>query len=121
LVSGIDELTTRTQQLEATYHEVLDYAKRHKLPIIAAGVGITALSVVGFFKYRAAAKREERRRLLGHLAMQLAGVSPPPPPEPGWIRKSLAHLGSMAAAAAVNEVQQRVLRAVDGPGAEPLR
>jgi hypothetical protein len=112
LISGIDELTDRSQRVEALVETVVDAAKRHKKPLIVAGVGITVLSLVAIFKHRATVKRRERRRTLGYLAMQLLGVSPPPPKEPGFMRKSIGTVGTMVASLAVKELQQRVLAGV---------
>lgn len=108
LISDIDELTDRAQRVKDVFETLTNGAKRHKAPLIAAGVGVTALSAVLFFRHRAAVKRHERWRMLEHVALGLVGVTPPPPPEPGFLRRSLSTLGSMLAAAAVNELKQRV-------------
>lgn len=108
LISDIDELGDRAQRVKDIFETLTNGAKRHKAPLIAAGVGITALSAVLFFRHRAAVKRQERWRLLEHVALGLVGVAPLPPPEPSFLRNSLSTLGSMLAAAAVNELKQRV-------------
>jgi hypothetical protein len=115
LISGVDELTERTHRVEALVETVTDYTKRHKAPLIAAGVAITVLSTWAYFKHRATAKRRARLRLVSHVAMQLFGVQPPPPREPGIVRKSLGTLGMMVATAAAKNVQQRVLQGMGVP------
>jgi hypothetical protein len=110
LISDIDELSNRTQQVGRLFTGVGDYAKRHKKPLIVASAGLALVSVALFSWQRARAERKERRRLWSQIALGLAGVQPPPPKAPGILGRSLAALGNMLVAATVNEVRERLTR-----------
>jgi hypothetical protein len=123
LISDIDDLTDRKRRVSALVETLTEGAKRYKTPLIAGGAAIAVLSLVVFVKQRASARRQERRRAWGHVAMQLLGVSPPPPKEPGFLHKSLTGLAPLARSLTWLVADGHVARAwsaAEGPG-QPKR